>query len=146
MSTKNFLISAATIVALLAGGTALAAGAAKDPTKKHHVVFQLNDADEARWNMALNNVNIMMKTLGKENVEIALVANGGGLDMLMFDSSVKNRLGDSIKMGITFSACGQTMAAKKVTAKDLYPGVQVVPGGNIEVMEKQEAGWTYLKI
>jgi len=119
---------------------------AADAGKKHHVVFQLTDNDEAKWNQALNNINIMQDTLGKENVEIELVANAGGLNMLKFDTTVGNRLGATIKKGVTFSACGQTMKAFKVTEKDLYPGVKVVPGGNIEVMEKQEAGWTYIKI
>jgi hypothetical protein len=126
----------------LAAGLAHAA----DAVKKHHVVFHLNDSDEAKWNMALNNVNIMQKTLGKENVEIELVANGGGLKMLKFDTTVGPRLADTIKSGITFYACGETMKATKVTEKDLFSGVKVVPGGNIEVMQKQEAGWTYLKI
>jgi uncharacterized protein len=38
------------------------------------------------------------------------------------------------------------MKAAKLTDKDLYPGVGTVPGGVIEIMQKQEAGWTYLKI
>jgi len=144
MIVKSLMKSAALalILALATGSAAMAA----DTAKKHRVVFHLNDDNEAKWNMALNNVSIMQKKLGKENVEIELVANGGGLKMLKFETPVGNRLGDAIKSGITFDACGETMAATKVTEKDLFPGVKVVPGGNIEVMQKQEAGWTYLKI
>jgi len=144
MFFKTFMKFAtlAMVLALASGPATMAA----DAVKKHRVVFHLNDDNEAKWNMALNNVSIMQKNLGKENVDIELVANGGGLKMLKFDTTVGNRLGDAIKSGITFNACGETMKATKVTEKDLFPGVKVVPGGNIEVMEKQEAGWTYLKL
>jgi len=144
MFFKTFMKLAALEMALALASDPAAMAA--DAVKKHRVVFQLNDNDEAKWNMALNNVSIMQKNLGKENVEIELVANGGGLKMLKFDTTVGPRLDGAIKSGITFYACGETMAATKVTEKDLFPGVKVVPGGNIEVMQKQEAGWTYLKI
>jgi hypothetical protein len=143
MILKSLMKSAALalILALATGSAAMAA----DPVKKHRVVFQLNTG-EASWGMAMNNVMIMQKTLGKENVDIELVANGAGLGMLKIDTTEGPRLAEAIKNGITVYACGQTMKATKVSEKDLYPGVQVVPGGNLEVMYKQEAGWTYLKI
>lgn len=143
MILKSLMKSAA-LALILALATGSAAQAA-DPVKKHRVVFQLNTGEES-WKMAMNNVMIMQKTLGKENVDIELVANGAGLGMLKLETTEGPRLAEAIKNGITVYACGQTMKATKVTEKDLYPGVKVVPGGNIEVMLKQEAGWTYLKI
>lgn len=130
------------ILALLAGGTAIAA----ESGKKHHVVFHVTDSDPVKWNQVLNNAGNLQKNIGKENIEIEIVANGPGIDMLKFDTEVGNRLGDAIKQNITVYACGATMKAVKMTEKDLYTGVKVVPGGVIEIMHKQEAGWTYLKI
>jgi len=119
---------------------------AADGVKKHHVVFHVTDSDPARWNQVLNNAGNLQKNIGKENIEIEVVANGPGLDMFKLESQVGDRMGDAIKNGIEMKACATTMKAAKLTDKDLYPGVGTVPGGVIEIMQKQEAGWTYLKI
>jgi hypothetical protein len=119
---------------------------AADGVKKHHVVFHVTDSDPARWNQVLNNAANLQKNVGKENIEIEVVANGPGLDMFKLESQVGDRMGDAIKNGIEMKACATTMKAFKLTDKDLFPGVGTVPGGVIEIMQKEEAGWTYLKI
>jgi len=130
------------ILAFVSGPAAMAA----DTAKKHHVVFHVTDNDPVKWNQALNNAGNMKKNLGKDNVEIEIVANGPGLNMLKFESEVGNRMGEAMKNGVTLMACGATMKAAKLTEKDLYKGVKVIPGGVVEIMNRQEQGWTYIKI
>lgn len=120
--------------------------AAADTAKKHHVVFHVTDSDPVKWNQVLNNASNLQKNVGKDNVEIEVVANGPGLDMMKFESVVGSRISEALNSGIVLMACGATMKAAKLTEKDLFPGMTVVPGGVIEIMMKQEAGWTYLKI
>jgi len=117
-----------------------------DAAKKHHVAFHVTDNDPVKWNQVLNNAGNLQKNIGKDNIEIEVVANGPGLKMFLLESEVGERMGEALKNGINLKACGQTMKATKVSEKDLFPGVTTVPGGVIELMEKQEAGWTYLKI
>jgi intracellular sulfur oxidation DsrE/DsrF family protein len=119
---------------------------AADMAKKHGVVFHVTDSNPAKWNQALNNAANLQKAVGKENIDIEIVVNGPGLDMMMFDSVVANRMTEATDNGVSLLACGATMKAKKVSAKDLHAGVKVVPGGVVEIMRKQEAGWTYIKI
>ena len=120
--------------------------AAADTAKKHNVVFQITDSDPVKWNFLMNSATALQKNVGKDKINIEVVAAGPGLDILMLESPVGERMSEAVKNGIVFVACGATMKAKKVTEKDLLPGVVVVPGGTIEVMTKQEAGWTYIKI
>ena len=77
---------------------------------------------------------------------IEIVVNGPGLDMMKFDSVVADRMTAALGTGVALLACGATMKAANVTEKDLHAGVKVVPGGVVEVMQKQEAGWSYIKI
>lgn len=135
-------VSLALIMFLTVGSFATAAEAAK----KHGVVIHVTDNNPAKWNQALNNAANLQKAIGKENIEVEIVVNGPGLDMMMFDSVVANRMTEATKNGISLMACGATMKARKVTKKDLHEGVKVVPGGVIEIMYKEEAGWTYIKI
>jgi len=41
---------------------------------KHRVVFQVSDNDPVRWNLALNNARNVQTDLGKDEVEIEIVA------------------------------------------------------------------------
>ena len=112
----------------------------------HNVVFHVTDSDPVKWNQALNNSANLQKAMGKDKVNVEIVVNGPGLDMMKFDSIVAGRMAEAIGNGVELLACGTTMKAAKVTEKDLHNGVKVVPGGVVEIMLKQEAGWTYLKI
>lgn len=136
------------LAALLLAAAALSpfAAQADDSGKKHRVVFHVTDPEAWKWNQALNNAGNLQKNLGKDKVQIEIVVNGPGLNMMKFDSEVGARMEAAIKNGVELLACGATMKAAKVEKKDLYPGVKVVPGGVVEIMEKQEQGWTYIKI
>lgn len=136
----------AALIAMMLTLASAPAAMAADAGKKHHVLFHVTDSDPVKWNQALNNAGNIQKSVGKENVEIEIVVNGPGLDMMKFESAVGSRMGEAIKNGISLLACGTTMKAAKVTEKDLYEGVKVVPGGVIQIMNRQEAGWTYIKI
>ena len=144
MFFKTFtkLAALAMVLTLATGSATLAVAAEK---KTHNVVFHVTDNDPAKWNQILNNASNVQQAMGKENVNIEVVANGPGLNMLKFESEVANRMTDAVKNGVTLAACGTTMKALKVSEKDLHAGVKVVPAGIVEIMQKQEAGWSYVK-
>jgi hypothetical protein len=112
---------------------------------KQSVVIQMSDNDPAKWNLALNNAKNVQQELGKDKVDIEIVAYGPGINMLKFDSEVANRVTDAAKDGVAIRACGNTMKAMKLSEKDLNSSAKVVPAGVIEIMTKQQAGWAYIK-
>jgi intracellular sulfur oxidation DsrE/DsrF family protein len=112
---------------------------------KQSVVIQMSDNDPAKWNLALNNAKNVQQELGKDKVDIEIVAYGPGINMLKFDSEVANRVTDAAKDGVAIRACGNTMKAMKLSEKDLNSVAKVVPAGVIEIMTKQHAGWAYIK-
>jgi len=138
-------LAKAAAIALALVLTAGSAASAADATKKHHVIFHVTEDDPVKWNQTLNNAGNLQSAVGKGNVEIEIVANGPGLNMMKFESSVANRMSDAMGNGVSILACGATMKAAKLTEKDLFPGVKVVPGGVVQIMNRQEAGWTYIK-
>jgi intracellular sulfur oxidation DsrE/DsrF family protein len=140
MFFKAFMKFAALAVIL-----AFASGCATLTGAKPGVVIQMSDNDPAKWNLALNNAKNVQQEMGKDKVDIEIVAYGPGINMLKFDSEVANRVTEAEKSGIAIRACGNTMKAMKLTDKDLNPSAKVVPAGVIEIMTKQEAGWTYIK-
>jgi intracellular sulfur oxidation DsrE/DsrF family protein len=147
----------AVIAALLAAGAvftiapeALAQQAATvksapNPGAKYRVVFQVSDNDPAKWNLALNNAKNVQKDLGKDNVEIEIVAYGPGLNMLKAESAVAGRVNAALDDGVAVVACDNTMRNMKLNNADLIGGIGHVDAGVVELMMKQREGWAYIR-
>jgi len=145
MFTKTFAKFAFLALALgvIAGSPVLHAAEAG---KTHHLVFQVIDNDPGRWKQTLAISRNLIRDMGKDNVAIEIVVHGGGINMARKDSEVAELLGDVQKQGAVIAACAQSMKGLKVSADDLHSGVRVVEFGAKELMEKQEAGWTYIRM
>jgi intracellular sulfur oxidation DsrE/DsrF family protein len=108
-------------------------------------VVQVSDADPAKWNLALNNARNLQADLGAKNVEIEIVAYGPGIGMLKADSAVGNRIGDALASGVKVMACENTMRGQKLAKDDMLNGIGYVGAGVVEIMQRQQQGWAYLR-
>ncbi|KPK05151.1 MAG: hypothetical protein AMJ64_12180 [Betaproteobacteria bacterium SG8_39] len=145
---KQALAVAALAGALAIGGLAGCAsegGAKAAADGKHRVVIQMSDNDPQKWNLALNNAQNLQQALGKDNVKVEIVAYGPGLNMLKANSKVAGRINGALDQNVDIVACGNTMQKMKVTKNDLIGGTRIVEGGVIEISERQQQGWTYIK-
>ena len=142
------------VTALSAGLAAtVASSPARAGDKAHKVVFQVSDADPAKWNLALNNVRNVQHDLGLDNVQIEIVAYGPGLHMLRADTSpvqdrIKQLKGIAFPSKVQFSACGNTkenMEKKEGHSVAVLSDATLVPSGVVQLMEKQEKGWSYVR-
>jgi intracellular sulfur oxidation DsrE/DsrF family protein len=113
--------------------------------KKYQIIFHISENNPAQWNLALNNAFAFQKNTGKDNSEIEIVAIGPGLNMLKADSKVADRITQAMDRSIDIVACGETMSATHVTKDQLIGGVRVAPGGLIEIVNRQRAGWSYIR-
>jgi uncharacterized protein len=129
------------------------ATAPQSAKKAHRLVLQVNSADPAAMNLALNNatnVEQHYENLG-EDVEIEVVTFGPGLHMLRDDTSpVKDRIKAIVQAtpSISFKACGNTqenMAKAEHKKIPLMTEASVVKSGVVRVMELQEQGWSYVR-
>jgi intracellular sulfur oxidation DsrE/DsrF family protein len=135
------------LLALTAAGlTCLSAASAADPAAmKNRIVIQVSDDDARKWTLALSNVHNLQADLGKANVDIEVVAYGPGIGMLRDDTPVANRVLDEMADGVHFVACGNTMAAQKVSPDDMIQGVEYAKAGVVRIMQRQQQGWAYLR-
>ena len=109
------------------------------------VVLQVSDNDEGKWNLALNNAKNLQSALGKDKVDIEIVVYGPGIGMLKAESTVGNRIADAGTTGVKVVACENTMKAQKLVRADMLDGIGYVPGGVVEIMERQKQGWAYIR-
>ena len=112
---------------------------------KQRVVFQVSDNDPAKWNLALNNARNVQQDLGKDNVQIEIVAYGPGLAMLKAESKVADRLAGALDSNVGLIACENTMQNTKVQKSDMYGGISYVQAGVTHIMKRQREGWAYIR-
>ena len=137
-------LAAAALALLLVIGIA-PAQAQQASGSKSRVVMQVSDGDAAKWNLALNNARNLQADLGAGNVDIEIVAYGPGIGMLKADSAVGARVDEELASGVKVVACENTMRGQKLTKPDMLPNVGYVSAGVVEIMQKQQQGWAYIR-
>lgn len=126
-------------VGLVLGAMLAGAALAQD-----RIVFQVSDNDPGKWNLTLNNVRNIQQALG-ENVQVEVVVYGPGIGMLKADSPVANRVSEALSGKVAVVACQNTMKAMKLSEADMQPNIGYVPGGVVELMQRQQQGWAYIR-
>ena len=151
---RSNLVKTAALVGVMMGSALLGTVAAGEkvggqtPGPKHRVVIQVSDDNPKVHKLALNNAQNLQQALGADNVAVEIVAYGPGLSIMTDKNPDSMRVTQLSMMGITFSACGNTMKkVTKATGKEpkLIDGVRVVPAGVLRVIELQQQGWSYVR-
>ena len=65
--------------------------------------------------------------------------------MLRKDSAVAAGLEAAKKSGVKLLACGNTMTMTHTTRDELNRVVDIVPAGIVEIMERQQEGYAYVR-
>ena len=130
-------------LALLLSFCAVTAGA--QTPKVHHVLFAVTSPDEQDWGLTIGNIRNLLLGFAPDTVEIEVVAYGGGIDMLKKSSSMATAVQGLESPHVHLVACQTVMRNMHLTPADLLPGVEFTPSGTVEVVRKQEAGWSYIK-
>jgi len=113
--------------------------------QKQRVVIQVSDNDPAKWSLALSNAKNVQQDLGKDKVQIEIVAYGPGLGMLKAESKVADRLAGALDDNVGLIACENTMTNTKVSRSEMYGGIAYVKAGVTHIMKRQQEGWAYIR-
>lgn len=122
-----------------------------DNSKKHRIVYHLNEPGAEKAKAVLGNIRNHVKGVkGWENIAaLELVVHGAALRTFLkkdMDPEIKRALEQLQTEGLQFGACGNTIKGLKITLGDLVEGAQELPqGGVVRVMELQEQGYAYLR-
>jgi hypothetical protein len=141
----TLLLNAAIALVVAAAAFAPPSHAQAQKAERYKVVLQVSDNDPAKWNLALNNARNIQQDLGKDNVEVEIVAYGPGLGMLKAESKVAERLAQALDNKVGLMACENTMRNTKVGRDDMYGGISYVDAGVVHIMKRQRDGWAYVR-
>ncbi len=120
-------------------------GGAVASAVKNRIVVQVNEDGARKWNDVLVNIHNIQVEMGANNIALVVVAIGPGLGMLKADSLAANGVQEALATGVEFVACGNSMRAQKLTKDDLVDGVTVSIAGYVEILQRQQQGWVYLR-
>ena len=79
------------------------------------------------------------------DVEVAVVANGGGLRHLLADAPTAESVRGLLDAGVGVCACRNTLDGAEYDAGDLVGGVTVVSSAMAELTRRQDAGYAYIR-
>jgi intracellular sulfur oxidation DsrE/DsrF family protein len=115
----------------------------------HHIVYQCNKADPDYLEHVLFSAGALLRKYG-DDVEIVFAVFGPGLHLLgkhpgrPIPQELRQRASSLAAYGVSFHACGNTMASLHWTEKDLVDYAKVVPIGVADLMLLQEKGFAYV--
>jgi len=113
-------------------------------SKGHKIIMQLTSKDTLAHKALMKSINNILSISPDSKVEV--VCHGPGLDILIKSKSlVSEQLTQLVSKGIVFVACEFSMKNMNVEKSMLLPAAGTVPAGVIEIVTKQEEGWSYIK-
>ena len=111
---------------------------------EHKIVFQLTSGDTTAHKQLIKQFNNILSVSPSTKIEV--VCHGAGLDMLISDKTIVE---DKIKLlsekGVVFNACEFSIKERKVDRTKIILVAGFVPAGILEIVSKQEQGWSYIK-
>ena len=112
--------------------------------KQHKIIFQLTTDDTLAHKSLMKQLNNI--TSIAPNTKIEVVCHGPGLYMLIKGKSpVQEKITALKKKDIVFMACEFSMSERNVTKDKIIPEAGFVKTGIIEIVTRQEEGWSYIK-
>ena len=111
----------------------------------HKVVMQLSSSDTLAWKMLMNNIK-NLKATWEDKVAIEVVVNGPGINFLTKEKATQSdRIIYFKSQGVAFMACENTMKERNISKESIIPEAGFVKSAVVEIIQKQEQGWTYIK-
>lgn len=113
-------------------------------TKPHRIIFQLSINDTLAHKALMKQLGNIL--LVSPDTKIEIVCHGPGLEMLHTGKSiVADKIAGFAQRGVEFLACEFSMKERKVEKTQIIPSAGFVEAGIIEIVSKQEKGWSYIK-
>ncbi|NTU42798.1 MAG: hypothetical protein HGA78_07050 [Nitrospirales bacterium] len=112
------------------------------------VVFHVNEPE--RWNVALGNITNLIKAVGEDGADIAVLANGPSVTAYG-DGEKSEAMKGLADKGAKFLACRNSLnkmcseGTLCIPEASLPSFITVVPAGIVELIRLQQEGYAYVK-
>jgi intracellular sulfur oxidation DsrE/DsrF family protein len=111
-----------------------------------NVLFHIDEM--SKWDMVIRNVQNMIAFYEENETQfnIEVVANGEAVsEYKKMTSSHKQSFELLINSNVTLVACNNALIGLSIQKEEIFDFVAVVPAGVVELVEKQQEGYSYIK-
>ena len=108
-------------------------------------VFHHSNDDTELHDRIVSNIGNLLDDETIDLDAVALVANSGGLSLLLKDSVHREQIETLLNRGVRFKQCHNTIDGTDIVKDNLIDGVELVPSGVGELTRLQNAGYAYIK-
>ena len=139
-----YKIVSTVLMALILLSVVAKEGKNKSKNNVHKIIFQLTTNDTMAHKALMKQLNNITTVAPTTKIEI--VCHGPGLEMLITEKSiVHQKIKQLSAIGVSFIACEFSMKERNVPQDKIIPEAGYVKAGIIEIVTKQEQGWSYIK-
>ena len=115
-----------------------------EASNPHRIVFQLSTNDTLAHKALMKQIKNITSVAPDTKIEV--VCHGPGLEILVIGkTTVQEKIALFTDKGIDFLACEFSMSERNVSKEKIIPQAKYVKAGIIEIVSKQEQGWSYIK-
>ncbi len=113
--------------------------------KQHKLIFDISSSDTATQSTVIRQVNNVLKSLPTTKIEV--VFHGKAVYALVKDKTTFKEKIDKLvnEKQVVIAACNNSLTRLKISKDELIQSAIVVPVAILELMDKQEKGWSYIK-
>lgn len=132
------------IVLVLFSFTTKAQISTSNSNPEHKIIFQLTSGDTTAHKQLIKQFNNILSVSPTTKIEV--VCHGAGIDMLVSGKTiVEDKIKLLVEKGVVFNACEFSIKERKVDRSKIIAVSGFVPAGILEIVGKQEQGWSYIK-
>lgn len=113
---------------------------------KYDLLLHVDKADGS-INTALNNAVNYANALPGESFDMVLVVNAKAAGQMVRGAEGVNaeKMDKALAAGLKIKVCRNALNEHNIDPASLYPFCEVVPAGLVELVERQRAGYAYIK-
>jgi intracellular sulfur oxidation DsrE/DsrF family protein len=111
---------------------------------QYKIVWEIASGDTTDQKMLYKQVNNVLNAA--PGTQIELVFHGPAITAVLKDTGYfKQELLGIHRRGVRIAACGNSLKNRGIDPARLMPEAFIVPAGIVEIVQKQEEGWRYIK-
>lgn len=108
------------------------------------IIMQLTSADTVVHKMLIKQIKNILSVAPDTKIEV--VCHGPGLNFLIAEKTIVfSQITEIQALGVDFAACQFSMKERNVSDEQLINSARKVEAGIIEIVDKQNLGWAYIK-
>jgi intracellular sulfur oxidation DsrE/DsrF family protein len=111
---------------------------------QHKIIWEMSAGDTAQQRVLFNQLNNVLAETPDTKIEV--VFHGFAVYAMLTDTGYfKTQIAAMNKKGIVFAVCNNSLKKRNINPKRVIPEAKIVPVAILEIVQKQEAGWSYIK-